>query len=58
MFSEQCERWMREAIGIAAERGDGPRPSSIGVLIVHAGRAIAIELNAPRSSVMRRPMRR
>lgn len=45
MFSEQCERWMREAIRIATERGDGPSPAPIGAVIVHVGLAISIELN-------------
>ena len=45
MFSEDDERWMREAIRIATERGRDPSLSPIGAVIVLDGRAIAIERN-------------
>lgn len=45
MFSEQDERWMREAIRIATERGGDPSLSPIGAVIVLDGYAIAIERN-------------
>ena len=45
MFSQDDERWMREAIGIATERGRDPSLSPIGAVIVLDGRAIAVERN-------------
>lgn len=42
---EDDERWMREAIRIATERGADPSLSPIGCVIVIDGEAVAVERN-------------
>jgi tRNA(adenine34) deaminase len=44
-MSADDERWMREAIRIATERGSDPSLSPIGAVIVLDGKAVAIERN-------------
>lgn len=44
-ITAEDERWMREAIAIATERGNDPSLSPIGAVIVLGGRAIAVERN-------------